>query len=462
MIAPSATRRRQVAAALGIGALVAATLGGTAAMADASPSNIDPDAKGSITIHKLETPEDGASGANNSGVELTPGPSASPVEGVTFEIQRVDGIDLTTFEGWEDLEGLEVGDIDPNDLIDAGSEATGANGIASFTGLGLGVYLVTETDKPAHVTSTVAPFLLLLPTPVDNEWNYDVHVYPKNSITEINKTVEANAHKAIGDDIVWTITGGVPILSGDEVHTKYEMRDNLPAEVTYTGSVVKIDGTEVTDPGLYDVTTDANGNPTLVFTADGLDDLKGASEVTWEITTEVIALSENGILKNDAGLTVNDSEELEDSDQQEWGGIEINKFAKDSDNTLQGAEFQLFASQEDAGNKANPIEVAGEDTFTTDENGVVDIVAVQTGTYYLVETKAPAGYSLDDTPIEVEVSAGGVNDLVEVEVENVQKPQLELPPLGAAGMVGAMAAGAMLIIAGGAIVIRNRRAGNVV
>ena len=61
-------------------------------------------------------------------------------------------------------------------------------GVAKFTNAdldGQGLYLVVETDKPAKVTSEMAPFLVSLPTTIeqtDNSgWLYDVYAYPKNS-----------------------------------------------------------------------------------------------------------------------------------------------------------------------------------------------------------------------------------------------------------------------------------------
>lgn len=464
------SRSRTATAAIGFGALVLSALGGaTAASAEASPSNIDPDERGSISLHKFETPEGGAAGENNSGEELDSATTDSwtPLEGVVFQIQKIDehdgtALDLTTFEGWNALDGLTASDLDDTTVYGADASATtDAAGLALFNDLDLGVYLVTETEKPAHVSSTVAPFLLTIPTPNGNLWNYDVHSYPKNSTTSINKTVQDNDQKAIGDSIVWTIDVGVPALSGDEEHSKFEITDNLPEEVEYTSSVVEFDGVEV-DASNYDIDVDSEGNPTLSLTAAGLAQLTadGVEDVTWEIDTLVTALAEDGILVNDASSVVNDSDPINDSAEQLWGGIALTKTAEDEpSNTLQGAEFQLFKTAEDAGDQTDPIEVDGVNTFVTDENGVVNIAGVQTGTYFLTETKAPAGYTLTTNVIEVEVTAGGPGDLVQVEVENKQKDPFELPPLGAAGMVGMIGAGAVLLAAGGALVLRNRRAG---
>lgn len=66
---------------------------------------------------------------------------------------------------------------------------------------------------------------------------------------------------------------------------------------------------------------------------------------------------------------------------------------------LQGAEFQLHIGRADG-------PVFKDATFTTDENGRLEINGLDSDVdYYLVETKAPTGYSLNSTPIKVKITA---------------------------------------------------------
>ena len=44
-------------------------------------------------------------------------------------------------------------------------------------------------------------------------------------------------------------------------------------------------------------------------------------------------------------------------------------------------------------------------TLTTDTSGLVKIIGLDAGTYYLKETKAPAGYNLLDSEIKIVISA---------------------------------------------------------
>ncbi len=445
-------------AALGAAALGLTAVGAVAQADTFGPGNIDPAEDGSIIVHKYETPDPWAEDTNHLGAEIPVPEDWVPVEGVTFEVKQVltvggEPVDLTTAAGWNVLEDLTA-PVDDATFGDPKKVATEENGTASFADLPVGLYQVTEVSKPANVSSTVAPFLVTVPTPVISQddgtpyWNYDVNVYPKNSLITVNKTVEDLDQKALGDSIVWTVNGSVPVIGKDENHSKYEMVDTLPTEVTYDSSVVKFDGTEQA-AGMYTV-SDAGSNPvTMSLTADGLAALKSGKvkEVTWELTTTVNALAEGGILKNNVTLQVNDSGKIPNEAEQKWGGIQILKVAKDGpgdDRTLAGAEFQLFKTQDDAASKTSPIEVDGVTTFVTGADGTVVIPGVQVGTYWLAETKAPAGYILNSTPIQVEVTAGDLADFVKVKVENEQKPAFDLPATGAAGL-------ALMILLGGGL-----------
>lgn len=73
---------------------------------------------------------------------------------------------------------------------------TNAQGVAQFTGLDVGMYLVIETQAPQAVTVPAEPFLVSIPmtrigdtaegeaSQNQKQWLYDVTVYPKNSIAK--------------------------------------------------------------------------------------------------------------------------------------------------------------------------------------------------------------------------------------------------------------------------------------
>ena len=154
---------------------------------------------GSITIHKYEyngEKKPDGTGEESDAKNLPEG--ATPLKGATFSIYKVMDRDVLRdyYNGTEDYDRITVDDC-LNEAGDAimpdqdfsepvATATTDDNGIAKFSKLDLGMYVVIETGTPDKVTSPVKPFLVSVPmTSVNNpnEWLYDIHVYPKNGTT---------------------------------------------------------------------------------------------------------------------------------------------------------------------------------------------------------------------------------------------------------------------------------------
>ena len=70
------------------------------------------------------------------------------------------------------------------------------------------------------------------------------------------------------------------------------------------------------------------------------------------------------------------------------------------------------------------LSVGGKTSFVTGTDGTVGISPVPAGKYALYETKAPAGYQLDENPVPFEVKEGATTTL-EVRFSDYRKPDLE-------------------------------------
>lgn len=79
---------------------------------------------------------------------------------------------------------------------------------------------------------------------------------------------------------------------------------------------------------------------------------------------------------------------------------------------LQGAKFRVRYLGGTSGTGGT---VIGE--YTTSANGTIVITGLKAGTYIVEETKAPAGYEIDDTPQTVYLS-GKEQNVVTVEFSN--------------------------------------------
>lgn len=139
--------------------------------------------------------------------------------------------------------------------------------------------------------------------------------------------------------------------------------------------------------------------------------------------------------------------------------LEIVKCDKNNkDLKLAGAEFKLTDA-----NKNVLIE-----ELETKDNGTVTIEGLDEGTYYLIETKAPNGYVLDETPIEVTITGAREdneltgfleNDTDAIKTQEVGNDKgFNLPKTGGAGTAIFTILGIALM--GGALllVVRMRKA----
>lgn len=155
------------------------------------------DAPANLTIHKLVNPTE----LRNATGETDKGASGKPLPGVKFTAQKIKG-DITDQATFNDIAKLA------NDRDIAGAEkrglegnlyegTTNGDGVITWESMPVGAYLVKEVSAPevkSPETETYVlgqPFIVFLPmtTPKGGDWNRDVHVYPKNSMAKVSKTV---------------------------------------------------------------------------------------------------------------------------------------------------------------------------------------------------------------------------------------------------------------------------------
>ena len=471
---------------------VIASIGLAAPAAHAAPL-VDPDEIGSITIHKFEAP-DAATGLPNNGMPVdTTG--LTPLAGVTFEVRQVQGIDLSTNQGWSDASDLSDA-FDPADaensitgegytLGTAASQTTGATGVISFGNLPVGLYFVQETAAPAGVTPS-APFLISVPLtdPDDNDnWIYDVNVYPKNAVTTATKTVEDADAVQLGDDVTFTITADIPNV---EVIDGYKIVDVLDSKLDYVASTVTLDnGATITEGTDYTITHDAATNTvTVEFTAAGRAIL--AANTTAQVVVDIVTtVNTVGEIANEALVYPNlPSFDIEPGEpggptvtpevETRWGGLTLKKVS-DTGAALVGAVFQVFTSAADAAAQTNPVTLNGETEFeVVNTDGTLTLsglrysdfangVAVAPGDagyiqYYLVEITAPTGYELLAQPIEFTITAATSAIGIDLTVENVpSNAGFELPLTGGTGTTVLYLIGFSLLAGGAVYLIAQRR-----
>ena len=398
----------------------------------------DADLTSNLTIHKKAGAESGIQDVGTEGQESVPA-DATPLAGVTFQVDRVN-VDLTQREGWDAARQMTpetaAAQLDGSTSVNG---VTDENGLIQFKNLPLGMYLVTETDAPQGVI-TGQPFLVYLPMTVDSDgdgvldnWNQDVHVYPKNSTLTLDKEVTDTGAQA-GDIVNYTITGTVPTSLTEENSTiadaQFEFHDFLDAENAYVGKDQAIeltviggeqDGTVLVEGEHYEVIgndagPDTAGSQTgprgtqhikVTLTDAGLQAIIGANSVqmTMEAVVKPVA-DTDGITFNFVRQVTNDGrgggsittsnipgdtpgEPTDDPDPEDpTPGVEtyhgqaiINKVDPDNGNTpLEGAEFALCASAtagldtvDEVQESGEEITVSGQNRWVTNADGTLTI-----------------------------------------------------------------------------------------
>lgn len=252
---------------------------GTTRLADGTPV-WESGKTGSITIHKYEyNPAPGATPKQGTGAEGEAAPTdAKPLGGVTFEIYKVQNEEWLKayYGGQAAATGQDFSNIDASNYystnsttgaitvngskIDTVTTATSGTdiGVAKKDGLALGLYLVVETSAPDKVTSPAAPFLVSVPmtriadTTTTNkltDWIYDVHVYPKNSTTYGQVTIEKKGY-----------TGGGSAVALEGVQFKLQKQNGADwTDITANDS----------NGSTYNLTTDINGKITIAGLSQG-------------------------------------------------------------------------------------------------------------------------------------------------------------------------------------------------
>ena len=486
---------------LGAWALLSLVISMVASMMTTPPAagapgeGIDPNASPSLTIHKLEQPNDFGDPGSGQALDAASLAGMVPIPGVTFEVTKVPGIDFASELGRQQARGMSVNEA-AGLVAGRAPDATGmtaADGSLVFSGLGVGVFVVTETSAPAGVLRS-DPFVVTLPMPhpTDSTWLYDVHVYPKNARADTSMTVSDELAVSCGDDVSWTAGVGIPRVTSLGT---FVVRNILSKKVSLKGSyddvVVSLGGatlTEGTDYVVADLPAVEGAGFDVTMTEAGRGKLVAAraadSGARVSVTYRTI-VDGPGEHINQAILFVDDAAPVKSSIMTKFGAMNVRVYERGNPTQgVAGTKFKIYANAEDAAAGRNWLVIGGRSEWEAGPDGVIYMPCLRFSAfidglereatdprhreYYVAPSEYPAGWNGDKTPLK-----GTVNSADEAEVLDFDAwqgsssqpttPHVTATPTQPGGMpaTGARVAGTGLLavsaIGIGIVLVRRRK-----
>lgn len=378
----------------------------------------------------------------------------------------------------------------------AKSEKLGDVTFYKFTGLDAGYYLVYVTGGKEIQSSLVT---------VDDDTNT---VNLKTEAPSIEKTANKTTVN-IGDVVTYTVTGSIPDTTGYDQY-QYIIHDELSKGLDFVndakGTALGADATSVKVTVAFKDATEAGTAPIEATLATGNNKKMSLDLSTWvkdnqtnkgktftvtyyaKVNTNAVVTEKNSAhleYGNKPGETTTTTPSEAKTPTYPLNILKIKKGSSTKEK-LAGAKFSLYTSAEDAKKGKNPIKVSGSNgnyvvdstSNTTEFESVEEITGagynlhvngLAEGTYYLVETQAPAGYNKLTVPIEIKITKSEDADVnkwtisKDGTVENDKIIDIEnstgslLPSTGGMGTIAFAVIAAILVLGVAVSFIRDKR-----
>lgn len=361
----------------------------------------------------------------------------------------------------------------------------------TFTGLDAGYYLVYVTGGKQIQSSLVT---------VDESTKT---VNLKTEAPSITKKADKET-VSIGQVVEYTVTGSVPDTTGYDQYV-YTIHDELSNGLDFVNDAngTAVNGNTVNVTVAFGKGTTDEGTAPTTATLDTTNNKKMSLDLSaWVRNNQTNKGKEFTVtyyakVNKDAVVTEKNKAQLEYGNKPgetttttpseaktPTYPLDINKIKKGSEEKLAGAKFKLY--KDSAENESNVIKVTGSEgkyvvdpTSNTTEFESVDSIddkgynlhvnGLDAGTYYLVETKAPAGYNKLTDPIKVTITKTGDTEWTiskgdEVETDKIIDVENStgslLPSTGGMGTIAFTVVAALLVLGVAVSFIRDRKREN--
>ena len=374
-------------------------------------------------------------------------------------------------------------------------QKTAAGDTVEFMDLSAGEYLVKVTPASGKVVYqwSIAKLEYKAETGGTSYKLNDGTIAVKNTPVTIDKAAggeDAATHNtskySVGQVIPYTADVTIPQYPSNATNKKFKVSDTMTQGLTYMkaeGFAVTVNGTDVSEN--FTVTHNSNG-----FNVEIKADKAGAFFNAYGGQTLHLTyggkINSSAVVKTPDVNTItlefannpydeNSHDTITDHVDNSVFGLKLVKVDNsDPAKPLQGAEFTVYTDKQCT---TPMLDEKGNDVkLTTNAQGIGTAKGFGEGTFYVKETKAPAGYVADTTVKTVtfkatkKVTDSNGSYTITIEHEGtgeylnfydagqfVNQPQPGLPVTGGAGTVALTGAGVALMVAAGVIVARSRK-----
>lgn len=382
--------------------------------------------------------------------------------GYTFEVFKVASLDSTSTTPYETKYTALVSGIEtainagktsdilkaldgmttlPVSAVSQGSWTTSATSTSkTFSNLAQGIYYIKATNYPAGVKA-VTNSVVALPYFSNNSWVYSVPAInlankvvegtpvTHKTITNSTKNNENYTDVSLGDTVNFEIKSTVGGSSTMKLGS-YTVYDDMSKGLTldknsFNVALLNANGTKITDLDkseyTVNITSEGDGKNTKFNVALTNSYLQTeefyASDVVYTSVTYSAVLNKHAVVGT-AG-NPNTEEKLEYSNKNgvksevEGNTVYVYTYAAMTNKTdpdgkpLSGAEFKLYVTEANAKAQTNELGIGVSDSEgkVLYYNSNNEELKLASGDYYIVETKAPTGYSPYGKVIKISIDA---------------------------------------------------------
>lgn len=356
----------------------------------------------------------------------------------------------------------------------------GEDGTFTASNLPMGQYYVEITPAEGTLRTYQHMIVSVQPTDeTDGTWGDPVMgtevKQPKyTEETDIGKEITGTADKQgylPGSDVDFTITTSIPSYAqntdfNETTLTVTDVRTNLETPESYTVTV----GGLAVEPSADTFTIDDTTTPgTTVFTFVGsFLEANQNKEIVITYTATVSGETDwDEAIENQATVDPGNGAKTDDDTVTIELYKVIGKKVNDEGIGLEGAHFAIYRESNgtpDLQMTGDSADVCVAEDIVSKAQGAFEFAPLaQDGTYYLVETQAPAGYTAFEGVIatfdtnDTDENPIADNTIVLADIVNSKDEGIHLPQTGGAGTVALTAGGVVLVAGAAAFIVRARK-----